>query len=252
MIKAVIIDDSEKSRNTLKKDIKIYCPEITLIGEASGVVEGAKLLKKENPDLVFLDIQMGDGDGFDLLDLVREKKFKVIFTTASDAHAIRAIRFSALDYLLKPIDPEELKAAVKKMEHPVDERKGLDLLMEHMTNPSGSKGKTKKLDRIALHSADKIEIVELSDIVRLESRGNYTMIYLNGKKDFILVTTTLGHYDELLSGSGFFRVHQSHLVNTRMIKEFVKAEDSIRMTDKSIVPVSTRKRAEVLQMLENL
>src|ERR1043166_6776789 len=115
MIKAIIIDDIEQARITLKKDLQVYAKDVEVIGEANGVVEGAKLLKNTKPDVLFLDIQMQDGSGFDLLDILKEINFRIIFITASDAHAIKAFRYAAIDYLLKPVDPDELVTALKKL-----------------------------------------------------------------------------------------------------------------------------------------
>lgn len=247
MHKAIIIDDIEQARKTLKKDLATYCPRVQVMAEASGVVEGAKLLKKLNPDVVFLDIQMQDGTGFDLLELMDEIKFKIIFTTASDAHAIQAFRLSAIDYLLKPIDPDELQAAVEKLStNDVTGKENIDLLL------SSLKDKNRKHSRLALHTQDKIHVVNISDIVRCEANVNYTeFFFLGGKK--LLVTKTLKDFDELLSGNGFFRVHQSHLINTHYIKEFVKGDGGyLIMNDGSNVPVSSRKRAEVIKMIEEL
>jgi two-component system LytT family response regulator len=247
MIKAIIIDDIEQARITLKKDLQVYTPDITVIGEASGVVEGAKLLKILVPDILFLDIQMQDGSGFDLLDILKDIPFKIIFITASDAHAIKAFRYAAIDYLLKPVDPDELVAAVDKFRNQkLNENEKYKLLNESLKN------NRKQHERLALHTQDKIHIVNISDIIRCESNVNYTEFSFNTSKK-LLVTKTLKDFEDLLSDQGFFRVHQSHLVNTKYIKEFVKTEGGyLLMNDGSNVPVSTRKRAEVVKMLEEL
>lgn len=247
MIKAIIIDDIEQARITLKKDLQTYASEVEVIGEANGVVEGAKLLKSTKPDLLFLDIQMQDGSGFDLLDILKDINFKIIFITASDAHAIKAFRYAAIDYLMKPVDPDELVSALKKFrEHGVNENEKYKLLNESLKNSS------KPHQRLALHTQDKIHIVNISDIIRCESNVNYTEFhFVNAKK--MLVTKTLKDFDELLSDQGFYRVHQSHLVNTKYIREFVKGDGGyLLMTDGSNIPVSTRKRPEVIKMLEEL
>ncbi|MFI5150623.1 MAG: LytR/AlgR family response regulator transcription factor [Bacteroidia bacterium] len=246
MYKAVIIDDIEQARKSLKKDILECCPEIELAGEAASVVEGVRLIQKLKPDVVFLDIQMPDGSGFDLLDILQDIHFHIIFTTASDAHAIRAFRFSALDYLLKPVDTDELKAAVKKLSAlSPDNRQHLSLLKESLNG-------TRKQEKLALHSQDKIHVVNIADILRCESNVNYTEFHFNGGKK-MLVTRTLKDFEELLSDQGFYRVHHSHLVNTRFIKEFIKTDGGyIIMNDGTNIPVSSRKRPEVIRMLENL
>lgn len=247
MIKAIIIDDIEQARMTLKKDLEVYAPDVQVIGEANGVVEGAKLLKSTKPDVLFLDIQMQDGSGFDLLDILKEINFRIIFITASDAHAIKAFRYAAIDYLLKPVDPDELVAALKKLrDEKVNESEKYKLLNDTLKNSH------KAHEKLALHTQDKIHIVNISDIVRCESNVNYTEFHFNNSKK-LLVTKTMKEFEDLLSDQGFYRVHQSHLINTRYIKEFVKTDGGyIIMNDGSNVPVSTRKRPEVMKMLEEL
>ena len=247
MIKAIIIDDIEQARITLKKDLEVYAPDVTVIGEANGVVEGAKILKKLHPDVLFLDIQMQDGSGFDLLDILDKIPFKIIFITASDAHAIKAFRYAAIDYLLKPIDPDELIASLARCrEQNLNENEKYKLLNDSL------KEQQKPHERLALHTQDKIHIVNINDIIRCESNVNYTEFFFqDGKK--LLVTRTLKDFEDLLSDQGFYRVHQSFLVNTRFIKEFVKEYGGfLLMSDGSSIPVSTRKRSEVMKMLEGL
>lgn len=247
MIKAIIIDDIEQARVTLKKDLQVYAPDVSVIAEAGGVVEGARLLKTRKPDILFLDIQMQDGSGFDLLDILPEIDFKIIFITASDAHAIKAFRYAAIDYLMKPVDPDELISALRKFrEQKPNESENYKLLNETLKNTQ------KPHERLALHTQDKIHIVQIRDIVRCESNVNYTEFHFtNGKK--FLVTKTLKEFEDLLSDQGFYRVHQSHLVNTSYIREFVKTDGGyLIMTDGASVPVSTRKRPDVVRMLEGL
>ncbi len=245
MLKAIIIDDSIDARKALVMEIEDCCPEIELIGQAEGVVSGAKLIRAVNPDLIFLDIQMNDGSGFDLLELIGNINFKVIFTTASDEYAVKAFKYSAVDYLLKPIDPDELVSAVKKAERG-NQKENLSLLMEN------AKSATKPVRKLALNTLDKLHIVNISDIVRCESDVNYTQFFFsNGNK--LLVTKTLKDFEDLLSEHQFIRVHQSHLVNVNFIKEFVKGDGGyLVMTDKTSVPVSTRKRMAVVEMLNSL
>lgn len=250
MIKAILIDDIEHARVTLRKDLETYAKDVEIIGEANGVVEGAKLLKKLQPDILFLDIQMQDGSGFDLLDILPEIHFNIIFITASDAHAIKAFRYAAIDYLLKPVDPDELKTAIEKFKH------------QQKTNTKGSNEKYQLLKdnlqnqqkvhtKLALNTQEKIHIVNISDIIRCESSGNYTEFFMKENKKLI-VTKTMKDYEDLLSQQGFYRVHQSHLINTSYIKEFIKSDEELLMIDHTRIPVSTRRRAEVMKMLEEL
>lgn len=247
MLKAIIIDDIEQARITLKKDLQAYAADVEVIGEAGGVIEGAKILKSLKPDVLFLDIQMQDGSGFDLLDILKEINFKIIFITASDAHAIKAFRYAAIDYLMKPVDPDELVEALKKLrEEKINESEKYKLLNESLKNHQ------RPHEKLALHTQDKIHIVNITDIIRCESNVNYTEFFFSGGKK-LLVTKTLKDFEDLLSDQGFYRVHQSHLINTKYIKEFVKTDGGyLLMTDGCNVPVSTRKRPEVMKMLEEL
>ncbi|MFT6500320.1 MAG: two-component system LytT family response regulator [Crocinitomicaceae bacterium] len=244
---AIIIDDIEQARTTIKQDLATYAKDFEVIGEASGVVEGAKLLKKLTPDILFLDIQMQDGSGFDLLDLLSDISFKIIFITASDAHGIKAFRYAAIDYLLKPIDPDELTEALKKFrESGINENDKYQFLNDRLKNHN------KPNERLALHSQDKIQIVEITTILRCESSVNYTTFFFQDGQQ-IVVTRTLKEFGDLLSEQGFFRVHQSHLVNTKHIKEYVKSDGGhLIMNDGNLIPVSVRKRPEVMKMLDSL
>jgi len=246
MLSAVIIDDVADARKTLAVDIASFCPELKILGEADGVVSGAKLIREKKPQLVFLDIQMPDGSGFDLLEIFGEIDFGVIFTTASDAHAIQAFRFSAIDYLLKPIDPDDLIAAVEKARISLsNQQERIDLLLETVKEK-------KTMSRLALNTLEKIHVVHLREIIRCESSTNYTIFYFQGGRQ-LLVTKTLKEFDGMLSNHGFMRVHQSHLINTEYIREFVKIDGGyIVMADDSNVPVSSRKRSQVMQQIAEL
>ena len=246
MLTALIIDDVPQARATLKQDLADYCPEIKVLGQAEGVLTGAKAIRQHQPQLVFLDIQMQDGSGFDLLEILGNDAPLIIFTTASDAFAIKAFRFSAIDYLLKPIDPDELMAAVEKAQSKSGNDPGsLEVLKEAM---SGKKA----ISRLALNTLEKIHIANIGDIIRLEASANYTMFYFqDGSKT--MVTKTLKEYDQLLSEHGFLRVHQSHLVNLDCVKDYVKIDGGyLVMQDGSDVAVSSRKKAEVLKAISDL
>ena len=243
---AAIVDDVAQARATLKEDLAAYCPNIEIIGEADGVVTGSKLLNKIKPDVVFLDIQLQDGTGFDILEILGSISFQVIFTTASDEFAIKAFKFSAVDYLLKPIDPDELIVAVQKVSKVNNStQENYDLLLNTVKEQSAPK-------RMALHTLEKIHVTDIADIVRCESNGNYTTFYFkDGQK--LLVTKTLKEYDQMLSEYKFARVHQSHLINAQQIKEFVKVDGGyIVMRDGSKIPVSLRKKSVVMKLLEEL
>jgi two-component system LytT family response regulator len=249
MIKALIIDDVEKARSALKSDIKTYCPDVLVIGEADGVETGFKLIQHTRPDVIFLDIRMSDGSGFDLIAKLRQQgtiPFQIIFTTAYDEYAIKAFKFSATDYLLKPVDHEDLIQAVQKIK-PTDVQSSLkenmELLLESM------KGIKTSNKRIALNSADKVQVVNVDDIIQCESQKNYTLFYLTNKKQ-VLVTRTLKEYEDMFEGDNFLRVHHSHLINVKHLKEYVKTDGGYAvMSDGSQVPVSVRKKEQLLSLL---
>ncbi len=249
-MKALIIDDNEKARIALKSDLKDYCPELNVIGEADGVASAFSAIQDLNPDLLFLDIQMGDGTGFDLLEKFKalgDYSFTVIFTTAYDQYAIKAFRYAAADYLLKPIDADELVSAVnrlsKKVEKPVAQLQ-LELLLQQIG--------TKKQEKIALPEADRVHVVEINDIVHCQSDKNYTTFFLSKGKE-ITVSKTLKEYDELLSEQGFLCVHHFHLINLQHVKERVKLNGPyLILSDGSEVPVSSRKKDLLLQKMKEL
>lgn len=231
-IKTILIDDMPLAIESLKADLLEYHNnEIEIVATAGGVMEAAKVIKKLRPELLFLDIHMGDGDGFDLLEIIEQGNIAVVFTTASKDFAIQAFQFSAVDYLLKPIDPELLKQSISKV--------------KAFLNKSEDE---RSIDYISISTHDEIRRINVNDILRLEAMGNYTQFFLDdGSK--ILVTKTLKDYDEAL-GADFIRVHQSHLVNLKHIKAYIKTEGGyIEMKDESHVPVSVRKKPMVMQLL---
>jgi two-component system LytT family response regulator len=244
-MKAIIIEDMPAALQALRAEIKTHCPDIEIIGTADSVVSGAKLLRQTKPDLVFLDILLGDGTGFDLLEIFPNLQSGIIFVTASDEHAVRAFRFAAIDYLLKPVEPEQLKAAVARAKTQANQDKSnrLELLRETIRQPNTLP------ERITLHTLEKIHIVRISEIVRCESDGNNTRFILaDGSKAF--VTRTLKHFERMLTDHHFLRIHQSHLVNFRCIKEFIKKDGGyLLLTNGEQVPVASRKRAEVIERL---
>ena len=248
MLRTIIIDDEESVRGTLKKLIKRFCPNARLVGEADGVESGVKAIKKHHPDLVLLDIKMDDGTGFDVLNQLEPIDFKVIFITAYDQYAIKAIKFSALDYLLKPVDPDDLTTAINKAEKlMIDEQnQQLSTLEDNMQ----TKDKTKK--KIILRTFDNIHLVKLSDIVYCESNDNYTNFHLLNNKT-ILVSNTLKEYDQMLIEFGFFRAHKSYLINLIHIDRFEKVDGgTIVLTDEIKLPVASRKKELLLEMLHRI
>lgn len=244
--RALVVDDIENSRITLTHDLKEYCPQIQVVGEADSVKSGLQQIETLKPDVVFLDIQMGDGTGFDLLTQLPEIRFQIIFTTALDAYGIKAIKFSALDYLLKPVDPDELVKAVGKLaqtKQDVSIQDSINLLIQNM------KGTAPAMKRIAIHSLEKVHMIDIDSIIRCESQGAYTIFHLK-QKEQLLATKNLKEFEELLEPHSFIRVHHSHLINFAYLKEYVKKDGGYAvMTDKSEVPVSFRKKSALLDMI---
>lgn len=244
-MRAIIVDDEKNNRENLQQMLSTHVPTVNIIATCASVLEARQTITKLRPDLLFLDIQMGDGNAFSLLESLSEHPFEIIFVTAYDNYAIRAIKFSALDYLLKPLDPLELIKAVEKAKT-IIRQKQENVRMNNLLNNASVPDKHKK---IAVSVADKIEFIEISSIIRCESESNYTTLFLtSGEK--IIASRTLKEFDELLSPYRFLRVHQSHLVNLEEIKSYVKSEGGyIRMKDGTSVPISRQRRNHVMEIL---
>jgi two-component system LytT family response regulator len=245
MIKAMIVDDEQASIDLLQWLIGQYCPDISTIKTARSVQEALPLIHSFQPDLIFLDIQMPHQSGFDLLTTIDNWNFEVVFTTAYNEFAIQAIRFSALDYLLKPIDEAELKKAVERFKAKrIYAPAGQILFRNFIQNISqGNKEKFK----LALADTSEVKYVQLDEIIRLQAESNYTHIFIKGHKTFVSAKT-LKEYDELLQGHHFLRVHKSHLVNPVHIESYDKT-GILNMSDGSKVEVARRKKEFLQQAL---
>jgi two-component system LytT family response regulator len=243
---AILVEDNSLALEMLTNDISKYHKEIEVIGTATSVVEAAKLLRQKKPDILFLDIMLGDGTGFDILEIFPDLNSKIIFVTASDAHAIKAFKFAAIDYILKPYTDVDLTIAIEKANAQLQpESAQLGVLKQAITKPNT------RLEKISLHTSEKIVVVAISDIIRCNSDNNYTIFYFKDKKK-MLVSKTLKFYADLLKEVGFLRVHQSHLINTKFIKEFIKSDGGyLILRDHSNIPVSVRKRNEVLEAINS-
>lgn len=246
MIKTIIIEDEAKSRQMLAAMLERNCPEVSIIGLAKDVKEGVTLIKELQPELVFLDISMPDGSGFDLLEQVSGHKFDLIFATASDQHAIRAIKYSACDYLLKPIDMDELKLAVNKVVHKkktVPSMENLQFLIQHL------KKADENFQKITLPTGNAYEIVNIKDIIRCEADGSYTNFYLADKRK-LMISFGLKHYEELLPENEFIRVHHHHLINMNHVLRFLKEDGGYAiMSDGSKIEISRRKKEAFMEKL---
>ncbi len=249
MIRTVIIDDEIYACEHLKDLLASYCPEIKIVGVAHDVASGIEIIEKQEPKLVLLDIQLPDGTGFDLIKKLDTVTFGVIFITGFSEFAIEAFKFSAIHYLLKPVEPNELILAIKRVEEGLFreniESRLKSLFYNLQSNTNGSK-------KVVLNTSANLFVVNSEEIVMCHSEKNYTEFYLaDGQK--VTVSKTIKDYDELLSGYGFFRVHKQFLININHIKSFDKTgAGQVHMTGKNIAPVSARKRDQLLELFINL
>jgi two-component system LytT family response regulator len=248
LLRTVIIDDEAHARETLARLVNVHCPQVKVVGEAGGVSDGLKIIHELHPQLVLLDIQMDDGTGFDLIRLCESIDFKVIFITAYEKFALQAFRFAAVDFLLKPVNPEELTDAVKHAE---------TLIQEHFTTQLQALEENLRTDikqkkKIVLKTQENIHLVEIQNITFCESDGCYSIVHtVAGER--IMISKTLRGFDDMLNESGFYRVHKSYLINLSHISRFEKQEGGyVILTGGDKVPVSSRKREELLGMFAKL
>ena len=244
---AVIVDDEMHSVDVLKNLLEAYCPTVKILGKADNAMAGSNLINEHSPDLVFLDIEMPFGTGFDMLDVLDQKSTAVIFVTAYDHYALKAIKYYAIDYLLKPVDIDELKEAVKKVEQR-KEQQALPGLPVGLLKSYLEKGIDNS--KIALPMADGLQFVNRNEIVRCEACGNYTKIYLQENRTY-MVARTLGEYEELLSPYNFLRIHHAHLINLDHIEKYVRGEGGyVIMSDGAVVDISRRKKQDFLNRFD--
>ncbi len=248
-IKAIIVDDELGARESLSKMLEKNCKQIEVTTKADSMKTAYDSISALQPDLVFLDIEMPNGNAFDLLEKFKQINFNIIFTTAYDHYAIKAIKFSAVDYLLKPIDPEELVHAVERLENKLGQKTELDKQFKTLLSNVRPENKLKK---VGIPDGDGLVFINLSDIIRCDSDGNYTYFILtSGKK--IIASRTLGEYEQLFSDDNFFRVHRSHLINLEHVKKYIKGEGGyVIMSDNSQVEVSRRNKNDFLEKLSHL
>ncbi len=244
--KALIVEDEILSREFLSNMVREHCPQLELAGTASNVDEAVQMIASHSPQLVFLDIEMQTGTGFDVLQRASGHKFHVIFTTAFDHYAIRAIKFSAVDYLLKPIAFDELQQAVDKalrqMEDTGDDNR-LDLLLKNISRPSGDDF------CISLSTSEGVDFVPLSTIIRLEAKGPYTIFFLKDGRQ-IMVSRNLKEYENTLQEYGFFRIHNSNIINLKDVKRWVKTDGGYAiMSDGAMVAISPKKKEDFMLLM---
>jgi two-component system LytT family response regulator len=243
MLKAVLVDDDESNLSSLSEKLSRHCPQIQIIARCDNAQDGIQVIEREQPDVVFLDIEMPIMNGFVMLQQLNYKNFELIFITAYDHYAIKAIRFSALDYLVKPVDIEELKAAVSKAEKnrvshsPVSQ---VEFLLEHI--------KKSRPRLITIPTSDGLRFINMEDIIYLEASNNYTNIYLSTQK--FLVSRTLKDFEELLPAESFLRIHHSYIINKYFVERYIRGEGGqVAMRNGTVLDVSKRKKTDFLQAI---
>jgi two-component system, LytTR family, response regulator len=253
MITAILIDDDKHLREGLKALLERYTNDIHIIGEAESVKTGITAIEKLQPHVVFLDIHLSDGTGFDILERLKAKNGKmashIVFITAHEKYAVKAFKFSALDFILKPIDPEELQDTIDKIKAIASSTKSfdhIDLLLENIRR------KVDNFKRIALSTSDGIHLFEVADIIRLEAKGNYTEFFIKNHKP-VLISKTLKEYEEMLSEQGFERIHQSHLINLSYLKSYIKNDGGyVVMADNTRLPIAQSKKEKLQELIKAL
>jgi two-component system LytT family response regulator len=244
MIQAVLVDDESNSLEALGILLEKYCPEVEVIGTAQSVEEAVGVIDELQPELVFLDIALPDGQGFEVLEQVEHDQFEVIFTTAYDQYALTAFEFSALDYLLKPINAEKLKQSVERYRDIKGDR-------EISSRVSVLKDSLKNInERIILSSMDGFDVYKISDIIRCEANGSYTTFFIKGGIK-VVTSKTLNNFEKLLADQPFARVHSKHLVNLEYIKKYISGRGGyVVFEDGSQVDVSERKKKEFIRLMK--
>lgn len=256
MIRTIIVEDEAAIRKEIEWLVNKQ-PDVEIVGTAGSVAQGAALISEQNPDLLLLDIQLTDGNAFDLLKQIGERPIQLIFITAYNHHAIKAIKFGALDYLLKPVDEDELQEALDRVRAALGAPQGKDRSIQQqqllaaetqMTRESDPVSAVASLDdQIVLHTLEYLQLLQIKDIVYCKSEGSYTTFVLHNHRE-IMVSKPLKFYDELLPEKWFIRPHQSYLLNLLYVDRYVKT-GYIYLKDDSQIPVSVRKKDYVLQRL---
>jgi len=246
MIRTILVDDEIDSIRVLEKLLETFCPEVSIVGKAGGVESAAKLIREMTPDLVLLDIEMAQGNAFDLLNQLQPLTFRVIFVTAFGNYAIRAFKYSAVDYLLKPVDIDDLRSAIGRVTlspKPNDLAQQMKLLMENVAGLQMSRQK------MAIPTISGLIFVAISDIIRFEGKGSYTNIFLSSGEQ-IIATRAIKDYEDILPETIFCRIHNSQIINLQKIQKYNKGRGgAVTMEDGSIIEVASRRREEFLRRL---
>lgn len=244
MLTAIIIDDETSSRNALRQKLHNHCQEVTIIAECENGEDGIENIEQKKPDIVFLDVEMPRMNGFTMLQQLKNKNFEVIFITAYDHYAIKAIKFSALDYLVKPVEVEDLKTAVEKATQKRKQPFGnnrVELLLQNLLDEK------KEHQRIAISSMEGLQFVVTDDIIYMEANSNYTIFFLTGNRK-VTATKTLKDFEELLPASIFIRIHHSYLINKNGVEKYIKGDGGqVLMKNGVTLDVARRKKEEFMK-----
>jgi two-component system LytT family response regulator len=245
MITAVIIDDEAKGRMALRKKLDAFCPQVEVIGEAADGEQGMVLISSQDPQIVFLDIEMPRMGGFDMLQKLERKHFHLIFTTAYDQYAIKAIKYAAFDYLLKPIDIVELQAAIQK----VEQHRGTNHTTERLEMLQQNLSGQFHMHKIAIPTMDGMLFFDIGDIIYLQAESNYSTVFFNDNTK-LLTTKTLRDFEEILPTQLFFRPHHSYIINLKYIKRYLKGDGGqIELSNGHYVDVARSKKADFLKII---
>lgn len=247
MPSAIIIDDEKDSIQTLFLLLGLYCPDIEVVARCESAKEGLKVIQEYTPDLVFLDIEMPQMNGFTMLEVLGEYHFDVIFITAYNQYAIKAIKFSAFDYLLKPIEAEDLMKTLQKWKNrkpKQDTSMQLQHLLQTLKSPIG------EVQKLVIPTLDGFQFTKIADIIRLETAGNFTVFHLSDKSQLVS-TQILKEWEDTLQNHAFFRIHNSHIVNIQYVKKYIKGENGqVMMEDGQCLDISRRRKDEFLELMK--
>jgi two-component system LytT family response regulator len=242
-MKIALIDDEESVRETIQTILLHYYPDLEILN-VSGVAEGLKLIVPFNPDLIFLDIELGDGTGFDFLTRIEKIDCPVVFVTAHDHYAVKAFKFSALDYILKPVDPKEIVASFEKARDRLMEQDQVKL------NALLQNKNKEQFDKIVLSDNANVHLIDINSIILCQAVGNYTHFFLQDERE-IVISKTLKHYDELLGDNNFVRIHQSYLINLHHLDRINKRDGGeVVMKNGVVIPISSRKKDALVDVLK--
>ena len=246
MMGAILVDDDESNLNALSEKLSRHCPQVSIIKRCDNAEKGIAAIEELKPDIVFLDIEMPVTNGFVMLQELKYRSFELIFVTAYNHYAIQAIRYSALDYLVKPVEIDELKLAVTRAEEKLRDRKNnpqIDLLLEHFNN--------NRHERIAIPTSDGLHFIQVTDILYLEANTNYTHIFVGNQK--FVVCRTLKDFEELLPADIFIRIHHSYMVNKNKVSNYIRGEGGQVVLQNGVtLDVSKRKKLEFLQAIKQV